>query len=152
MFGSRSRELSAFGRLQGELDRLVGSVFNTAAPWPSPNALRLEGSWPPVNFWEEEGGYLLEAELPGLTLDEIDISLEGRDLAVQGARKPLEVGKAVYHRKDRGEGPFLRRIRLPNAVNAEKVHASLKEGVLSVRLPKAEAALPRRIPVTQAGA
>jgi HSP20 family protein len=101
---------------------------------------------PAVKLWEEDEALYLEAELPGLELQDLEIFVTGNtQLTVKGERKAPEVGKGVLHRQERGFGKFTRTIALPFAVDDNNVDARFENGVLKVRLPKHEAAKPRKI-------
>jgi HSP20 family protein len=106
------------------------------------------GWMPPVDIQETEEGYRLTAELPGLTRDDINITLENNVLRLSGERKfEKDVKKESYHRIERSYGNFQRSFSLPHQVNGEKVEASFKDGVLTIMVPKAEQARPRKIAI-----
>ena len=108
----------------------------------------MSATFPPVNVWEEGDAVLVEAELPGLDLKDLEIYVTGgNQLTVKGERKPLTPEKGVWHRQERGYGHFRRSLTLPFPVDADKVDARLENGVLLVRLAKHESARPRKIPV-----
>lgn len=103
---------------------------------------------PPVNIQETEDSFRLEADLPGLTRDDIHITLENNVLRLSGERKlEKDVKKENYHRIERSYGTFTRSFALPSQVDAEKVHAAFDNGVLTVTVPKTEQAKPRKIQV-----
>lgn len=102
---------------------------------------------PAVNLWETEGELMAEAELPGVRQEDLEILVVGGELTIKGQRGQAANGSRAYHRRERTTGPFQRTIRLPIDVDSSKVEATLREGVLQIRLPKAEAAKPRKIPV-----
>jgi HSP20 family protein len=96
---------------------------------------------PALDVYEEKDDVIVKAEIPGLTKDEIDISLEGNMLTIKGEKKKEEeVKEEDYYRCERTFGSFSRNIELPMDVKTEKVNASFKDGVLEIRLPKAEEA------------
>ena len=103
---------------------------------------------PPVDLYETDEAFVLKAELPGLTTDEIQIEVHDRTLTLHGERKP-EAGmtEAHYQQRERAYGSFQRVFALPTSVDAEKVQASFTNGVLELRLPKHEMAKPKRIAV-----
>lgn len=104
--------------------------------------------WSPLaDVTEDEDGYLVEVELPGVKRDDISIELLGSELAVSGTLQEKERQGLVRHRTRR-TGEFHYRVRLPQSVDADKIEATLDEGVLSIRVPKVEAAKPRRIAIT----
>jgi len=135
--------LSEMDRLRREMGRVMGSF--SATP---------EGSWepgvfPPVNVKEDADHYLLSAELPGVKPEDLEISVKGKQVSLQGERKSRELPEgARYHRRERNQAGFSRLVGLPSEVDADKVEARLENGVLHVKLPKAEAAKPRKISVS----
>lgn len=104
-------------------------------------------TFPAVNLWEDGDSLYLEAELPGVGQDDIDISAIGNELTLRGRRSPRQGDNVAYHRQERGAGEFSRAVTLPAEVDADKIEASLKDGVLTLKLPKAEAAKARKIKV-----
>ncbi len=104
-------------------------------------------SFPALNVWEQGDDLYAEAELPGISGDDIDVSVVGSDLTIRGKRGPELPAGSSYHRRERGEGEFTRVLRLPIEVDANRVEASLKNGVLLIKLPKAESAKPKKIKV-----
>jgi HSP20 family protein len=137
-FGALWGDMDRFRR---EMDRLFGRHGIAEAPEFTPTYL-------PVNVWEDEEKLYVEAELPGLKLEDLTIEItEGNVLTIQGERKPAEAPKGVWHRQERGFGKFARALELPYPVEAAKVEAKFENGVLFVALPRAEAAKPRRIAV-----
>jgi HSP20 family protein len=106
-------------------------------------------AWSPaVNIEETEGAYLIEAELPGLTKDDVQITLENNVLRLSGERKlDKDVKRDNYHRIERSYGSFSRTFALTQQVDAEKVQATFANGVLTVTVPKAEQARSRRIEI-----
>jgi HSP20 family protein len=133
---------SGWNRLQDEMDRL----FN----WPgaAPRARPLAPAFPPVNVWEEDEAFYLEAELPGLKEEDLFVQVtQGNQLTLRGERKADPALEGAWHRRERGTGRFQRTFALPVPVEADKVEARLENGVLRLTLPKAERARPRRIPV-----
>lgn len=132
--------------LRQDMDRLFNEFARGLSnEWPF--SRESQGVFPPVNVWEDEGNLYAEAELPGLKMDDLEVFVLGEDLTIKGKRGGQELPQATYHRRERGAGEFSRVIRLPVDVNADKVGATLRDGVLTVTLPKAESVLPRRIEV-----
>ncbi len=107
-------------------------------------------SWvPPVDVQETEDGYKLQAELPGLTKDDVQITLENNVLRLSGERKlEKDVQKEGYHRIERTYGSFARSFALPHQVNGEGVQAAFENGVLTITVPKAETAKSRKIAIS----
>ena len=107
-------------------------------------------SWvPPVDIQENGEAYLFHAELPGLTKEDIHITLENNVLRVSGERKFEKDAKMEnYHRVERTYGTFTRTFSLPTQVDADKVQAAFENGILTITVPKAEQAKPRRIAIS----
>lgn len=105
-------------------------------------------TYPPLDMWQDDECLYVEAELPGTEIDDLDISVTGgNQLSIRGERKPPTVEKGNCHRQERGYGQFSRLLTLPCEVKTEEVDAQLKDGVLTVKLPKCEAAKPRRLAI-----
>lgn len=133
-------------RLRNEMDRLFGDFYETLAAG-DPFGIVGRRAFPAVNLWEDDKTLYAEAELPGLTMDDLELYVLGDELTIKGSRQAAQTEDVTYHRRERGVGPFSRMLRLPVQVNAEKVQATLHDGVLSITLPKEQAAVPRRIEV-----
>lgn len=128
-----------------EMERLMNGFLDwmsEAAPSPS--------GWPspPVNVWETPEAYMVEMELPGIQPDQLELSVLGKELSISGSREQSPSPGVTYHRRERPMGKFTRLVHLPGEVNPDKVTADLQNGVLTVTLPKAEAAKPKRIQVS----
>jgi HSP20 family protein len=124
------------------MDRLLGD-WGVNVPRGMPLT-----AFPPVNVWEDGDAFHVEAELPGLTQEQIQLSVTNRNqLTLQGERLPAENEKGRWHRRERGFGRFQRLLKLPAPIDADKIEAKFENGVLHVVLPKAEEARPRRIAV-----
>jgi HSP20 family protein len=107
------------------------------------------GRWAPaVDISETEEAVLVQAEVPGLEADEIEVLVEGNVLTLKGEKKDVreETGD-TYHRVERQYGTFIRSIPLPSPVVSDKAEASFRNGVLEVRLPKSEEARPKHVTV-----
>lgn len=127
-------------RLQREMNRLFENYY--------PTRTRAAAGYPAMNIWASEEGLKVTAELPGLSTEDLDISVVGQTLTVSGQRKRDELPQeARYHRQERGFGKFSRAIQLPYAVDVKKVEATFKDGVLHIDLPRAEEDKPRKITV-----
>ena len=100
-------------------------------------------------MWEDGETLYVEAEVPGLKNEDLDISVVGNDLTIRGQTGDRPQEGAAYHRQERGFGAFNRVLRMPFEVDADRIEASLTDGVLLLKLPKAESAKPRRIKVSQ---
>ena len=97
---------------------------------------------------ETDGEYWIAAELPGVSLENVTLSIEDDVLTLSVDKRPgSDADQRNYHHVERRYGTFSRAFRLPKGVDREQVQATMKDGVLSIRLPKSEHARPRRIPV-----
>jgi len=104
--------------------------------------------FPPINVWVSEHHAVIEAEIPGIEPNDIDISVIGDTLVLKGSRKKIELKEGeAYHRQERGYGDFARTIELPFKIEAEKVDAEFRRGILVIKLPRAEADKPKKITV-----
>jgi HSP20 family protein len=108
---------------------------------------RRTGAFPPVNLYETVDGYVLTAELPGLSAGDIEISIERNRVTVGGNRQVERPDGGSVHRAERASGQFRRSIELPAEVDADKAEATHRNGVLMLRVPKAERHQPRKIAV-----
>lgn len=112
---------------------------------------RRSAEYPPVNVTGVGDEIRVALECPGVTMDELDLSITGDMLTIRGERKPDEdVADRAYHRKERFVGKFVRSIQLPDRVAADKAEARYHNGVLEISIPRAEEAKPRKISI-QAG-
>lgn len=136
--------------LSNHVDRLLNEAFAGFAT-ERHSAFSPTKPFPALNLWHDAAAFHVEAELPGFSMDDIEINLTGRELTLSATRRTDETDKnGAFVRRERVSGSFARSILLPVAVDAEKVSAKLTNGVLTIVLPKAAEALPRRIAVTHA--
>jgi len=106
------------------------------------------GVFPPVNISQDDNSFYVRAQIPGIQSNQIEISAHGRKLTIGGRREiPAESETVSYHRRERAEGAFSRSVTLPIEFDADRVEASYRAGILTVTLPKSEAAKPRQITV-----
>jgi HSP20 family protein len=106
------------------------------------------GVFPLINLTENPDNFYVRAELPGMKAEDLDIQVVQRNLTITGERKILSEGENVrYHRREREAGKFSRVIVLPGDIDAERVDAKMVDGLLTVTLPKPEAAKPRQIAI-----
>lgn len=130
-------------RLQSEMNRLFEVYY--------PNRVRQAPSYPALNVWANDEGLKVTAEVPGVSPDDIDISVVGDMLTLSGTRKNDELDEnARYHRQERGYGDFTRSLQLPFPVDVNKVEATFHNGLLMVAMPRAEEDKPRKITVKSA--
>ena len=120
--------------LQDQIGQLVGG---DAPGWS-----------PPVDLYETAGAFILTAEVPGLSREQIDIHAEESRIVLRGERVNGSVSCEQYHRVERGHGRFSRAFVLPEPIDVESVLAELKDGLLTVTIPKAGGRGTRRVNVT----
>jgi len=129
-------------RMRRDMDRLMEGLGGTRY------AGGRAGVFPALNVTEDSDNYYLRAELPGMKADELDLSVTGNDLSISGERTiPAENESVKYHRREREAGRFSRMVAMPTQINAAKVSARCVDGVLTVVLPKAEEAKPKKITI-----
>ena len=110
---------------------------------------RTSRPWSPaVDILETENELVVKADVPDIKLEDIDVRVENQTLSIKGERRFEEDSSAQgYHRIERSYGSFVRSFAVPNSVDTEKVSADYKNGVLTVKLPKKEAAKPKQVRV-----
>ena len=142
----RWEPLRELGSLQNEMNRLFNTVFD--AP-PGGNGGSTMRRWmPAMDLVETDEHFVLRADLPGVTEDDIKIEFEDGTLTVSGERKAEhESGNEGYYRVERAFGAFSRSLTLPQGIDPEAVTANFDRGVLEVRIPKPEQRKPRRIEI-----
>jgi HSP20 family protein len=141
----RWQPFQEFEQVTERMRRMLEETFGGFGRWPS--LLQETAGWsPPVDIEEQDDVYVLEAELPGVTRENIDIELVGNELAITGELKEKE-RTGVVRRRTRRTGRFDYRVTLPEQVDAEQIDASLDEGVLTVRVPKSERAQRRKVAI-----
>jgi HSP20 family protein len=128
--------------LRSDMDRLFSSLFGGLAE-------EREGFWAPiVDIEEDNESIIVRAEIPGLKREDIKVSVQGNRLTITGERKQeSETKNKTFHRVERSYGKFSRMITLPTDVDADKVKANYKDGILNITLPKPEAIKPKHIDV-----
>lgn len=122
-----------FAEVQNEFDRFFRGFGDGA-----------RGYYPPVNIAENADAYAVQARVPGLTKDDVSVELEGRALTIRGEHK-RDAGS--FTREERASGKFERTITFKQPLAADKIQAEVKNGILTVTLPKAEEAKPRKIEI-----
>jgi HSP20 family protein len=133
---SNFRELDHMQRRMERMARAFSPFYNGPAGYPA------------VNVWFKEDELMVSAELPGFTPEAINLSVLGDTLTLSGSRKEEELPEnAQYHRNECAFGDFNRTIRLPFSVDADQVNATYENGLLTVKLVRAEADKPRKINV-----
>jgi len=124
--------LEDFERARRQMDRLL-SVFTGGVSNPTSS-----GVFPPLIVTEDGETISVEAEIPGIKAEDLDISVVGRTLTLTGERKQEETQDVCYHRRERKWGSFRKALTLPDDVNPEAIQAECKNGMLKFVLPKAE--------------
>jgi HSP20 family protein len=140
------RELNT---IQNEMNRLFNTFFDSP---PSAGGTAQRRWIPAMDLVETEGDFILRADLPGLSDEDVHVQLEDNVLTVSGERKAEhEERKEGYYRVERAFGKFSRSLTLPEGVDAEAVAANFNNGVLEVRIPKPEERKPRKVAISVAG-
>jgi HSP20 family protein len=139
-------------RTQTQMDRLFAQAFGLHGQWQSATGASTRAWAPALDISEGTDAYRVTVELPGVKLDDLEITVEDGLLTIQGERHfASESSEEQYHRLERSSGAFRRAITLPAHVEADAVEASMEDGVLRILVPKAEEAKPKRIQVTPGG-
>jgi HSP20 family protein len=135
--------INAVERMARQMDRLSDAFLGRpGARWPS------SGLFPVLNLTEDHDNYYVRSQLPGVKADKLELQLNGRKLTLTGERYhgPAD-GHVNYHRRERLGGEFARVIELPGEVDANRVDAEMRAGLLTVKIAKAEDAKPKQIAV-----
>ena len=142
----RWEPLREMATLQNEMNRLFGTFFDTPTTAVSGNGVR---RWmPAMDLVETDEHFVLRADLPGLTEEDVNIELEDRVLTLSGERNAEhEEKKEGYYRLERATGSFSRSLTLPDGIDADGITATFDKGVLEVRIPKPEERKPRRVAI-----
>ncbi len=126
--------------------RQMSNLFGSFADGPDDSVSA--GVFPAINLTEDKENYYVRAEIPGVKNDDLELNITDNTLTLAGERKiPEESGDARYHRRERRAGNFTRAIAMPGEIDADKVEASLVNGILTVTVAKAEKQKPRQITV-----
>jgi HSP20 family protein len=141
----RWEPLREFSTLQNEMNRLFNTVFDAPAPG---NGGTMRRWMPAMDLVESGDHFVLRADLPGLSEEDVKIELEDTTLTISGERAAEHESKDEgYYRLERAFGSFSRTLQLPKGIDPEAVAASFDRGVLEVRIPKPEQRKPRRIEI-----
>jgi len=105
------------------------------------------GSFPPVNVFSEGDDYVIVAELPGVKKEDLDVQVKGDTVRIQGKKVAELAGDASVHRRERSEGEFDRTLSFPAQLDSAKASADYRDGVLTLRLPRAESEKPRSVAI-----
>ena len=127
-------------RMQSEMNRLFSGY--TAAP---------TRDFPPINIWLSDNSVVVTAELPGVTRDDVNISLQEDVLTLEGKREPkLQQDNSNWQRRERAYGTFSRAVQLPFRVDSDKVQGRFNNGILEIELHRLEADRPKKIEIRAA--
>jgi HSP20 family protein len=130
--------------IQNELNRLFGRTYGGEAGAPAAT-----GSWvPPLDVYETKEDFIVTMDLPGIEPDSVDVTVEDSTLTVSGSRElSSETREENYLRVERRYGQFSRSLSLPASADANKIDAHFDKGVLTISVPKAEEAKPKKITI-----
>ena len=136
-----------FSDLRREVDQMFDRFLG------SPELETSLGTSPPVNIVERQNEYLVTAELPGVRMEDIKITLQNDVLTIRGEKQHEQHEDTdTYHRSEITSGSFQRSFALPSAVRSDQIEATSDNGVLTIRIPKAEEAKPREIEIKHGSA
>jgi HSP20 family protein len=131
---------SELRRMQTEMGRLFSGLSATTAR-----------DFPPINIWLGENSVVVTAELPGVTRDDVTISLQEDVLTLEGKREPkVQEHNVSWQRRERAYGTFSRAVQLPFRTDADKVQAHFNNGILEIELQRLEADRPKKIEIRAA--
>lgn len=141
---SSRRRNPALRSFRREMDRLFEDFLS------SPGSGRESGMWTPrLDLSETDDEYVISADLPGLSKEDVHVDLQDGQLSISGERREeREEQKKNYHRRERSYGSFHRSMALPSNVNVEDIKAEFDNGVLTVHLPKEEKEQPKQIEIS----
>lgn len=132
--------LAALRRIQDEINRAFGEQRAATTT-----------EFPPINVWRGPDGVLVTAEVPGVRIEDIELTVHQNTLTIKGKRTAEASEPDVsFHRRERSYGPFGRTIALPFNVDPDQVRAQCDNGILSVTLPRPESEKPKKIRITRA--
>jgi HSP20 family protein len=140
---SESPLLGEFQRLEQELDEF----FAGATPWAGGIRSLPPGTFPAVNIASSADSVTVYLFAPGIDAKSLEISLQQNVLSVSGRRQATQTPAATYYRNERFEGDFRRAIALPEDIDADKVEATYRDGIVEIRVRRREASRPRQIEI-----
>lgn len=131
--------------IQGELNRLFGRTYGGGE---GGEAVRGAQWAPPIDVFETQDRFVIHVELPGVSPEDVDISVEDSTLQIIGERRFYqEVQEEDFHRVERRFGTFARTLTLPQVADSERIEAAFDAGVLTIEVPKREEAKPKRVQI-----
>ena len=142
---------SPFSELESYFDRFFRQPFSmmTHPAFTMGDFPKLGRISPSVDIFEEGDEMVVKADIPGISKEDLSVSITENTLTISGEKKQEEkVEKKDFHRVERSYGSFCRNFRLPDNVNGDKAKASFNDGVLEVRIPKSKAAKAKQVPVS----
>lgn len=141
MFWTRTRSSAPRATLRDQLDLFNRFIGANGGGDSSP-------AFPAFNVWSNDEGATITSELPGVRMEDLDITVSGKQVTIKGARKEGEGYDVRYMRRERPAGDFSRAFELPFQIDGGKVSAKLSQGVLQIDLPRAEIDKPKKIAVS----
>ena len=144
MYRSQWNPFGEMSQLQNQMNRLFNSALQG---WPDGDSNGTTSWTPAADIYESENELTVNLDLPGVDPNVVDIRVENNILTIRGERHFEEKQKENFHRVERSYGPFARAFTLSTSVDPNKIRANYKTGVLTITLPKAEAAKPKRIQI-----
>ncbi len=136
-------------RLSQNMERLFDEMLGRGLRRTAPDG-PLRGTWAPaINILEREDGMEIQADLPGLKAEDVEVTVENGTLSIRGERRFEEAGEGeTYHRVERAYGVFERTFNLPTSVDTSKIEARFKNGEMRLILPTREESKPRAVKIT----
>jgi HSP20 family protein len=128
-----------------DFDRLAGQMFGaTGSGGTAPIAM-------PIDLYRSGDHFVMHCDLAGIDPGSVDVGVDGRVLTIRAERSPRTDAEVQWVRRERATGTFERRLTLGDGLDLDNIAATWQDGVLTLTIPVAEAAKPRRIPITTAG-
>ena len=137
---SWSTPAATVAQMRRDMESLIERLTGTAGDGSA-------GVFPPMNVSEGRDHYYVRALVPGVDASQLNVAVVHQTVTVSGVRRSSEEQGVSYHRKERPEGPFSRSVTIPAAFDGARVEAKYVDGILTLTLPKPEAAKPRRVTV-----
>ena len=137
-----SNTVDQLDRIKRQFDQLFGPESG------APRRLLGAGVFPQINLTEDANKFYIRAELPGVSSDQIEMQATAKSLSISGERKIEPENEGVrYHRREREAGKFSRILTMPTEIDPDRIEARMKDGILTIHVPKAEAVKPRQIAI-----
>jgi HSP20 family protein len=129
-------------RMRRQFDQLFGDEYGAS------RGLLGSGVFPQINMTEDADRFYIRTELPGVNTNDLEMQATAKNLSIAGERKIEAENEGVrYHRREREAGKFSRIIAMPTEINPDRIEAKMQDGILTIRVPKAEAVKPRQITI-----